>query len=144
MEGSRMVTAACFALVMICFFWIQGAYVVTPMLQGGLYATEKTISTSIDTLSAAEEGTVKLDIPKAMIKSVTVSYETAGDKDGYKVSEDGWHVIVSYKIGTSTVKGTSLIRSYQQGASVQKTIVSPQALCVVKERENPYAEVQKC
>lgn len=144
MEGSKMIIAASFALVLICFFYVQGIYVIKPALQGSLYGTEKSISTHIDTLSSAGEGTVKLGMPLEAVKSISVSYETKGNKEGYTIAEDGWHVIVSYRIGSSAVKGASLIRSYPRGAAFQKTIASPTAVCVVKERDSPHAEVQRC
>ncbi|MFH0956923.1 MAG: hypothetical protein V1813_03600 [Candidatus Aenigmatarchaeota archaeon] len=144
MEGNKMIIAMSFALILISFFWIQGVYVIAPILQGGIYATEKGISVQIDALSSVDEGRVKLNIPVNMIKSVSVSYETKGDKESYKISEDGWYVIVSYKLGTGSVKGVSLIRSYPKGAAMEKTILSPSDLCVVKRADSPYAEVARC
>jgi hypothetical protein len=144
MEGSKLMIAASFALILICFFYVQGVYVVKPALQQGLYATEKSISTHIDTLSSVGEGRVKLDAPLEVIRGVSVSYGTKGRNEGYTASEDGWYVIVSYKIGSSNVKGASLIRSYPGQANFQKTLSSPTGICVVKRLESAYAEVEKC
>jgi hypothetical protein len=144
MEGSKLIIAASFALILICFFYVQGVYVITPALKERLYATEKSISTHIDTLSSAGEGRIKLDIPLDVVKAVSVSYETKGNREGYTIEEDGWHVIVSYKMGSTTFRSASLIRSYPAGAPLQKTLSSPTGICVVKERDSPYAEVQKC
>jgi hypothetical protein len=144
MEGNKMVIAMSFALILICFFWIQGMYVIAPILEGGIYATEKSISVQIDALSSADAGQVKLSIPENMIKSVSVSYETEGKYEGYTIPVDGWYVTVAYKIGTGNVKGVSIIRSYPKDAPMAKTIASPSSLCVVKEADGLYAEVERC
>jgi hypothetical protein len=144
MEGNKMVIAASFALILISFFWIQGMYVIAPILEGGIYATEKSISVQVDALSAADEGMVRLSIPQNMIKSVSISYETKGKHEGYTIDEDGWYVLVSYKVGSGSAKGASLIRSYPQTAPMGDSITSPSGLCVVKESGWPFAEVQRC
>jgi hypothetical protein len=144
MEGNKMVIAASFALILISFFWIQGMYVIAPILQGGIYATEKSISVQVDALSAADEGMVRLSIPENMIKSVSIAYETKGGKEGYTIPEDGWYAIVSYKLGTGNMKGASLIRSYPRTSPMGKTMDSPKGLCVIKEKGRTYAEVQAC
>ncbi|MBN1896827.1 MAG: hypothetical protein JW789_03835 [Candidatus Aenigmarchaeota archaeon] len=144
MESSRSMVAVIFALILVMIYWVACVYVLNPILRAESSYVEQKMSFYIDTMSSVSSGSVKVEIPKNTVSAISVEKLAKGDYDDYTIPEDGWYVVVAYRIAGTLNKGVSRINSYPDDDNIRKTFTSPEDFCIIKNADMDYAVVGKC
>ncbi len=144
MNANRDFVALVFSLALAASFWYYCVYYLNPLLRANMDTLDDTIALYVDTLHVIDEGKVVIALPKNIVGSVRIDYETEGRKDGYEIDSDGWYVIVTYQFGGGTIRGASPINTYGEGAPMTSTLFAPESICISKKSDSERVEVIGC
>jgi hypothetical protein len=149
MSGVRDIVTISFAVILFIFLvYISFQLFINPYKdRSSFMELDSAVAMYIDTLSQVEEGRIKIPLEKegiGTVESVEIKYETRGRKGDYKVSKEGWYVVVSYGFTTSSTQGAARINSYGTESGTEVTLYRPENICIRKSEELDWAVVEKC
>lgn len=144
MLANRLTVGMAFAMIIFVFYLTYTMFVLNPFMSKNFLTADDSIALYIDTLSSVDSGNVMMSFQKGLIKSLCVTFETEGKKDGYEIGRDGWYVLVSYKLADRTIKDASIIESYPEDFEGEMMIPSPDEVCIKKNKNSRYARVGAC
>lgn len=144
MEAMERFAIISFVIVLGVAVLVMYVKYLTPQLQSYQAAMDETIALYVDTLSAVDEGSVRISNANGAAKEVEIAMLGKDDESGLGVKSDGWHVIVTYKVGIKETGSASRINTYPAGGSFQKKMVSPSSICIEKRADSIHPEVVEC
>ena len=141
MEPSERMMTSFFALFIVIAYIVMVVFYINPILSKNYMTLDDAIAMYIDTLASVEVGTAKIPVEKMTVKNVIILYETEGQKDGYEIDEEGWYVVSTYPLLFKSEKSASKINRYPADAKMEKRLLSPEMICIIKREGIPYPEV---
>lgn len=107
--------------------------------------TANRISLSLEAMSGVEKGSLKIPVELGSQYSIRVSFEEKGERNGYKIDDAGWYVIVSSRSYEQEGVSVSRIYNYPETEvdALEAYIARPRMVCIYKERDE-HPRVSKC
>ncbi len=144
MNINRDFVALAFSMILAAYFWYICITYLNPLLRSDMDTLDDTIALYVDTLHVINEGEVEITLPRNIVGSVRISYETEGKKDGYEIKSEGWYAVVAYEFMGAVTRGASRINTYGEGAGITSSLFSPEKICISKSKGSKTVAVMKC